>query len=235
LARFQADRALVVRDRGVLLTHAESGDVFLCVRLHPKHKGSLTVFRVWMPALRRDEWLSDVLRKIEADTYPLTKLALQCRRPGRKIIALLSYRLPVTESSSGCMKAMLEYVCGELRLPSREHTISLNDSIHRLAEMKSHFAHIHSSLRTHLGKPGSTRALRKGLVKAGTFERWAEGPLHQLSSEIIESCRRYKSGTLLWNIKEPKPDLPRARLASLLQYKAQDRHSVSHCESVRRD
>lgn len=222
LARFRADRALVIRERGVLLKHAESGDVFLSVRLHPKHKGPLTVFRVWMPALRRDEWLSDVLKKIEAGAYPLTKLTLQFRRPGRKIIALLSYRLPITESSPGCMKAMLEYACGELRLSSRDHTISLNDNIHRLTEMKLHFAHIHSRLRTHLGKPGRSRALRRALVKAGTFERWAEGPLHQLSSEIIEWCRRYKSGTLQWNIKNPKPDLPWARLASLLQYKAKD-------------
>jgi hypothetical protein len=222
LARFSADRALAVRDRGATLARADNGALFLSLRLHPRSKGPATILRVWMPAVRRDQWLADLLGKIERREYPLTRLILAFKRPGRGIVALISYRKPIVEDAPGRHEATLWCSSGECRLLSQERSYSLNDSVHRLAAMKLHFTSIHARLRRDLGKRGRRRVLRQALLRAGSFERWAEGPLHQMSREIIDWCREQQVGSLRWTVEGPAGELPWSRLAALVRYKGEE-------------
>lgn len=222
LATFSADRALVVRGRGVRLTRVDNGDAVLRVRLQPRDKAPATVLRIWMPALRRDPWLAGIIEKIETGTFPLTRLTLEFKRPGRKVIALLAYRRSLVESQPKSNEATLEYAGGECRLRSDGSVLSLNDAIHRLSAMKLHFTDVHRRLRRDLGKPGRYRTLRRALLKAGTFERWAEGPLHQLSRRIVDWCGSHQVGVLRWEIHKASLELPWTRLENLVQYKGDD-------------
>ena len=174
-----------------------------------------------MPAVARDRWLADVIDRLESRAYPLTKLTLSFARPGRKVVALVSFRRPVFPSTPTQDEATLECSCDELRLRCGAHTLSLNDAAHRLSIMKQHFAGIHSRLRRHLGRSGRRRTLRVALLKAGTFENWAEGPLHQLSREVVGWCQEHEVGCLRVKVASTG-DLPWARLIGLIQYKAEE-------------
>jgi hypothetical protein len=238
LATFSADRALIVRGRGVRLCRVDNGDMVVRVRLQPKDLAPATLLRIWMPALRRDPWLAGVVEKIESGVYPLTRLTFEFKRPGRKVLALLTYKRSIAESEPKYNEATLEWVDGECRLRSDGSMLSLNDAIHRLSAMKLHFMDVHRRLRRDLGKPGRYRTLRRALLKAGTFERWAEGPLHQLSRKIVDWCSSHQVGVLRWDIHRSSVDLPWARLESLVQYKGEDlgiRIVRPHCESTAQD
>ena len=221
LARFSADRALVVRGNGVILQRNDGGALEIKVRLHPKDIAPATLLPVWMPALARDRWLADIVDRLESSAYPLTKLTLSFERPGRKVIALVSYRKPISRCDPAQNEATLECSCEECRLRCGNYALSLNDAIHRLSAMKQHFGGIHSRLRRHLGRSGRRRTLRLALLKEGTFENWAQGPLHQLSREIVEWCQEHEVGLLRVKIASAG-NLPWARPLGLIQYKADE-------------
>jgi hypothetical protein len=222
LARFAVDRALVVRGQAVSLERTPADGLVLRARLLPAQAGPAMTFAVWMPALRRDRWLSDVLGRLESASYRLTRLAVVFERPGRKVAAFVSYCKPVGTSVRATNEAMFECANQDCRLRCGEHALSLNDAIHRLTVMKEHFAGIHSRLRRHLGKRGRRHAFRQALLKAGTFEQWAQGPIHQLSRQIVDWCREHNVGELRWNVEQASAELPWARLEAFVIYKAED-------------
>ncbi len=221
LARFAADRALVVRENGVVLERNADGQLALRVRLQPQSQGPATVFAIRTEVLRRDRWLGDIVEKLEAGTYRLTKLTFAFQRPGRKVTAIVSFVRPAASSSHGCKEAAFEYSNGHCRLYCDGTAISFDDAVHRMSVMKQHFAGIHSRLRKDLGKKGRMRVLRRAFLKAGNFDDWARGPLHQLSHHIVEWCRRNDVGVIRWTVDQTG-DLPWARLAGFVQYKAEE-------------
>jgi hypothetical protein len=238
LARFSSSRALVVRDRGVRLRE-EAGVYFIDLRLAPREQGPVTALPVWMPALKRDVYLAGCLDNLCRGDTKLTKATVQFERPGRKIYVRLSYRKPAgggrtsptsarggfhpphTASAPDPLPAALEYKDGELWLRAGGRALSLNDAVYRLQHMKAHFAGIRHRLSRCLNKRGRRQTYRKALLKAGTFERWAEGPLHQLSHTIIRWCQEQGATALQWKVKA-EGDLPWDRLQNLIAYKAQE-------------
>ena len=220
LARFSAHRALVVRGEGVVLQHIGEQALALRVRLHPRNTEP-TVLPIWMAAIRRDHWLSDLVSGLESGALPIVKLTILFERPGRKLIALLAYhKVPSDRSKSG-VRATLDCSNGNCLIRCSSDSLVLNDVLYRLYTMKEHFAQIHSRLRRHLNKTGRRRTLRLALLKAGTFENWAQGPLHELSRQIVTWCKDHGVGQLELNIAF-SGDLPWTRLATLIRYKADD-------------
>jgi len=222
LARFAVDRALVVRGQAVSLERAPDNGLVLRARLIPAQAGPAMIFPVWMPPLKRDRWLSDVLGKLESESYRMTKLIVVFERPGRKVAALVTYCKPVDASAPSTGEAMFECTNQDCRLRCGGHALSLNDAIHRLSVMKQHFAGIHTRLRRHLGKRGRRHAFRQALLRTGTFEQWAQGPIHQLSRQIVDWCREHEVGVLRWNVEQTSAELPWARLEAFVTYKAED-------------
>ena len=221
LARFSANRALVIRGQGVILERLQDHKLVLKVRLHPARTALATVFPVWMPAVERDLWLSKVVNNLEAGNYRLTRLALVFERPGRKVVAFVSYSKSMEAPTLSGGEAVLECSSNDCHVRTGDQRLTLNDAIHRLAVMKAHFAGIHTRLRKHLGKPGRRRTLRISLLKAGSFEEWAQGPMHQLSHQIVEWSLKHQVTVLRVIIREPT-QLPWARLEALISYKAEE-------------
>ncbi len=221
LARFAANRAILVRGQGVILDRLPGNGLVLRVRLLPARDRSATTFPVWMPALDRDVWLSQEVAKLEAGSHRLTRLALVFERPGRKVVAFVSYSKSIDEPAVSGGEAVLECSQSDCRLRSGDRTLALNDAVHRLTTMKEHFAGIHARLRKHLGMSGRRRTLRNSLLKAGSFEDWAQGPLHQLSRQIVDWSRKHEA-TVLRLCIERSAQLPCAHLETLIEYKAEE-------------
>ena len=109
---------------------------------------------------------------------------------------------------------------GELWLRANGRSLSLTQQITRLTRMKTDFKAIHSRLWRGLGKQRRWHDMRRALVKAGTFEEWSEGPLHQMTAEIVRWCAVQNCGRLFFAV--PQGDLPWHRVAQLLTYKCQE-------------
>lgn len=254
LARFAADRALVVRDRGVRLLQEGAGYT-VTLRVHPRNAGEVTRLPVWMPAPKRDAWLAATLDALARGEFEITKGTLQFERPGRKLYIRITYvrstggtlspashdagtrgalQAPHPVSGAPGTFAVVEYrpepEPGLLFVRCDGRTLSLHDAVYRLSQMKTHFAGIHARLRRCLGKRGRRRDHRRALVQAGSFERWAEGPLHQLSRQIVDWATEQRAIGVHWTIETPnvqKPSnslerLPWYRLKEFVTYKAAD-------------
>lgn len=224
LARFSANRALVVRDRGVRLArHADAYTIVL--RLHPgATEETRTELKVWMPALRRDPWLADRLARLAAGTDPITKATVVFERPGRAVFVLLSYARDDSHISSGGDHATLGPLTDDGQLWVRSaagRARSFTDQVYRLRAMKTHYAGVHDRLRMSLGKTRRYHDLRRSLRRAGSYETWAQGPLHELSHHVVAWCQREGVGSLEWGVAEDG-SLPWDRLAGMLKYKCVD-------------
>jgi len=108
-----------------------------------------------------------------------------------------------------------------LWLRAHGRALSITDRVYHLRTMKLHYAGIHARLQRSLGKRGRRQDHRRALLRAGSFERWSEGPLHQLAHMIVAWCGQGRVATLVWSVAEDGT-LPWDRLASLVTYKAQD-------------
>jgi hypothetical protein len=238
VARFQAGRSLVFRDRGVKLmqtppTKESKGrpGYTVALRVFPRKVNPLPhEFEVFGPALAKDPYLARLLGKLwrKEDGHAITKATLVFERPGRKIFLLLSYSKPVVQVDSKKVVCTVEWNEERglhLRCEGRE--ISLNDHIHRLRVMKRNFEGIHKRLKHDLAKARRFHAYRGALVKAGTFTTWSRGPLHDLSKKVVDWAVLQKAGNIEWRVPPMKDaarddQAPWQRIAQLVEYKARD-------------
>jgi hypothetical protein len=220
LARFSADRALVVRGRGVRLERNGDG-IVAQLRLHPRSQAEVTELKVWPHALKRDRYLRTLLDNLAAGEWKIAKGTILFRRPGRKIFLLLSYNKPLEELVAGSETATCEITADALVVRATTgHRLALGDRMHRLSAMKEHYAGIRRRLHHDLNKRGSRYKHRQALLKAGSFEKWAQGPLHELSRHIIDWCRAENCGELRWIVAHDAPELSWDKLERLCGYKA---------------
>jgi hypothetical protein len=223
LARFSANRALVVRDRGISI-HEDH----LSLRLHPKNQAEKTVLPYYMPAIEKDWYIADTLAKLQSGEYRVSKASIKFKRPGRKVFVLLSYEKALIIKPPAERKAHLkvnEY--GELWLKHEDKALSLTHTVERLKTMKRNFRGIHARLRRALkGKPRN-----KALLKVGSYEAWSGGVIHQLTAEIISWCQTQQCGNLLIffpkvSAEERQHTIAWAEIASTLKYKCEE-HSIN--------
>ncbi len=238
LARFQAGRSLVFRERGVKLmqtppTKASKGrpGYSIVLRVLPRKVNPVPYeFEVFGPALAKDPYLARLLEKLwkGADGHSITKATLVFERPGRKLFLLLSYSKPIVQVDPAKVICSIEWNEERglfLRCEGRE--ISLNDHIHRLVTMKRNFESIHKRLKHDLAKARRFHPYRRALVKSGTFTNWARGPLHELSKKVVDWALMQKAGNIEWHVPPMKDaqrenQAPWQRLAQLIEYKARD-------------
>lgn len=222
LGRFSADRALVIRDRGVRLVRDETGAYVLRLRLHPQAVDEATELKVWMPALRKDRYLRELLAAAHAGDFPITKATLQFERPGRKVYVRLAYQktLGAAPVRVGAAEVTTEPDEG-LMIRANGHRLSLADRVTRLREMKAHYAAIHARLRRDLGKRGRRQIHRRALLTAGSFEAWSSGPVHELSRAVIAWCVAEQVAVIVWRVVADG-ELPWDRLHEQVTYKAVD-------------
>jgi hypothetical protein len=219
LARFSADRALVVRGRSVKLVRDGDG-IAAQLRLHPRAQGEVTDLRVWMPALKRDRYLRELLDKLAAEEWKIGKGTIMFRRPGRRVFLLVAYNKPEGEAVAGSEIATCEISADGLVLRNTGgHRIAFGDRLHHMLNMKANFSGIHNRLRRDLNKRGTRYEHRRALLKAGNFEAWAQGPLHELSRKMVEWCRAEHVGEFRWILDHDAPDLPWHRLEQMVKYK----------------
>ncbi|HXE79317.1 MAG TPA: hypothetical protein VNK41_01070, partial [Vicinamibacterales bacterium] len=209
LACFDADRVLTCRaehlSKGRRQRHAwivQTGDDYaLSVPLLGHAHGGRQVFAI-VGDPRRDDYLRPVLDGLASGALRLLKVTMRFERPGRKVFALLTYASAIPRGlGAGTGVATLGPLEADgtlwLRFASGP-PLNLTPWIHRLVHMKEHFSGIHRRLRarTRRSGPGHRQAYRAALVKAGSFEPWAQGELHRLSALIVGEIRRREHGSL---------------------------------------
>lgn len=217
LAIFRANRALVVRDRGIKLS--KDGDKYnLSLRVLPKDQGTSTTLEIWIN--HRDKRFLHCLDRLDSGVYQIAKATLVFERPGRKVFVLLSYSKPDSGLSAvGTKTAILLQDVKGLRLTLNGRRVSLDNWVHLLTSLKSNYSQIQERLRMHLGKRGYWHKLRRSLVKAGNFKEAAEYQLHNLSRYIANWCYQNGVSKLDWQVDPIWKDLPWHRLKLLLDYK----------------
>ncbi len=233
LGRFSADRALVVRDRGVRLVSWGGGNLAFHLRVAPKPAPLLTL-PVEMRAVRgwKGTFLNLLLQKLLAGQYPLTKASVVFERPGRKVSLFVAYAKLLNPNAPPQAREAEVVVLSDCttRLQAQGQVLTLTDRIYRLIHMKQHFERIHARLRASLGKAGRRRDLRRSLRRAGNFETWAQGPLHVLSAQIVAWCQSHSVTILRWHLDPGAPSLPWAKLQEFVKYKGEEIGLVSEPE-----
>ena len=232
---FGADRALVCRagqmDRGRHRRNAwisRAGERYdLTLRLLGEKHGPRSTFRLWWKP-QSDGYVSPILEGLASGDRRLLKVSLVFERPGRKVFALLAYESEIDVRPAGQRHATLGPLEKDgtlwLRMDGadgRPSNVNYTAKVHRLAHMKEHFAGIHKRLTRRMRRsgPGWRQEHRRALVKAGSFGEWAKGPLHQLSADVIQSCK--KAGVGFLSIAPlTGHDLPMYSLITMLEYKA---------------
>jgi len=217
LARFSADRALVCREKkgnGINVLRRDGGNFVIALTLQPKQY-SRTELPVYMPALKRDTMLRELLDKFCAGELRVSKASIIFERPGRKIFCLLSYAKPKPEMVGGETAVLRWNESGELWLACNQRGLNLTEYFYRLWHKKIHFAGIQRRLRSCLGKSGKRRTLRRILLQQ-SYEEWADGPIKQLAAKIASWSREQDSGTILLTV--PKDgEIPWARIISAIK------------------
>lgn len=234
IGRFQAGRALVVRGRSIKLLRTKSKDdkptFALQLRILPRKISGLHEFEVYAPALQRDPYLKGLLDKLcaKADGHEITKASIVFERPGRKVFILLSYSKPAIESDPDKTTCGVEWRMDRglfLRCNGRE--ISLNDRITRMVTMKKNFSGIHKRLKHDLAKARRMHEYRKALVKAGNFDTWVQGPLHELTRRIVDWAKQQGAGNVEWRVAIPadvplNERAPWSRIQAEVAYKSEE-------------
>ncbi len=220
LARYSADRALVVRDRGIHLERDAEGRITIALRLVPKDVGELTRLRVYMPALRRSPWLRAPLDAMLDGSVPARKAWIEFARPGRKVFLRLAYARKIPEGNGATGVAtftgQIEPVPGFwLRSDETGHRLSFQDRVSHLISLKTHYAGLHERLRRSLGKRGRRYQHRRVLAAHGTFEEAATGLLHTFARAIVTWCQQEQIGALVWAVTDDST-IPWNRLRSMI-------------------
>lgn len=235
LGRFGANRALVVRDVGVKLVQWGGGNLAIHLRLEPKPAEPFT-FALDMHAIRhwKHKYLSQSLERLVNKEQRITKASVVFEKLTKKIALFLTYDKVLAPATASHTRTATFSVLGDgtCKLQSQGNVLTLSDRIYRLMFMKEHFGKIHERIRASLGKVGRWRDNRKALLKAGSFEVWAQGPVHQLSRQIVNWCQANNVGTLTWQIEDNAPSLPWHELQKQVEYKASEIGIVSQIPSV---
>ena len=230
LGRFGVSRALVVRDVGIKLVRWGGGNLAVHLRLEPKPTDPMT-FPVDMHAVRhwKHAYLRESLARLVNKEQKITKASVVFPKLGRKVFLFLTYEKKLDQATASHARAATFSVIadGTCKLQSEGNTLTLSDRIYRLMFMKEHFGKIHERIRSSLGKAGRWRDNRIALLKAGSFEVWAQGPIHQLSRQIIKWCQTNAVGTLAWQIEDNAPSLPWHELQKQVGYKGNEVGIVS--------
>jgi hypothetical protein len=152
---------------------------------------------VYGPALKKDWYLRETLRKIAAGEYALTRCGVNWRRDGKLFFHLTYSRDGEALSPSDVQAELIYNETGELWIQSGTRRLNLTDRVYRLVHMKQHFSGIQSRLRRCLGRSGDRQRLRRALLKRQTYEEWSDGPIGQLSAEAIQFCVKNGAGVLV--------------------------------------
>lgn len=219
LAVFTADRALVVRDKGIRVRRGGPLSFSIDLKLWPRPTPDFRL-DVFALAVKKRHDLRELLDRFAAGETKVSKATIRFDRPGRKITLLLSYAVQPAEIEPGSRIAELvpledPFVACEGR------RLSIAAEIYRLRLMRDHFAAIQSRIRRALGRRGSWHRMRQILAAHGNYSQWAEGPLHQLSRKIVNWCLEQEAGVLNWRLAGDGT-WPADRLASAVAYKCRD-------------
>jgi hypothetical protein len=142
----------------------------------------------WKPQI--DERNRPLMEGLASGAMRLLKVSFVFERPGKKIFAMLTYEKEVSVTAAGGAEATLGPLepDGSLWLrvdngPRHNHT----DFVHELIHKKDHFEGILKRLRARMRRSGSghRQDYRRGLLRAGSFSRWASGRIHQASAKIV--------------------------------------------------
>lgn len=227
LARFSADRALVVRDRGISIQR-QGDQITIALSLEP-NRAPATLFPVYMSALKRDKYLRDLLDKLTAGEHRLSKAAIQFERPGMKVFIRLSYEKEIQLDERGKREALLEAnVYGQLWLRSEGQRRSLTHHVETLKKKRLEFGKITRRIGRHL--KGRTR--RQALLRRTDFATWSVGKVHNLTAEIVKQCAAWNCGKLLATLPVPEnTEIAWHEIISQLKYKCEER--AIHFEAER--
>lgn len=227
LSLWAADRALCIRaDRGGLtISRDEAGNIIFILKILPgdDYEATRRVLKAYMPAVRKARWLREPMNAMADGKIVPTKGTLIFQRPGRKLALRVSYeKAPQPVGEPTVLVADLRLDDEEaLRLSCGGRSLSLGCYVYRVRSLKEHYSGIVKRLSRDLGVRGRRRTYRLALLKAGSFEKAAEGPLHALSRMITDWCRNEKAGVLIWSMVEDGT-FPWDRLAAMIRYKCQD-------------
>lgn len=216
---FSVDRSLAIRaDAG----HggAEVKDGIITIKPYPRGADPIRL-SAKASNLAKDHYLAGTLQKIESGEYLLTKAVIRFKRPGRNVVVHLSYVRTATDEECGKREATLDYnETGEMWLASKGQRLNLTHFLFRLGKMKNDFAAIHSRFRRCLGKAGKRRELRRGLLNAGSYEKWADGPIQQMTAAVLKWSKQHSIGILVVCIPADGT-LPWSRISFCLKYKCE--------------
>lgn len=219
LGRFTADRCLCCRERGVHLQPMD-GTFQIKLTFEPSKSGQAFRFDVWKPALAKDHYLRGTLDRLASGVHEIAKASVLFERPGRKVFVCLSYSKEIDEvDAGGHVAKVLVDDDGGIYVSCEGQMLTLGCMTTRLRAMKEHFAAIQHRLRHDLGRRGRYDRMRQVMRDHQTFDDWADGPLHQMSHQIVAWCAARSVGQIVWAIPE-ESGLPSTRLMSLCDYKA---------------
>ena len=225
LAQMDAYRALSfqVHQGGGSLARTPDG-MSVIVRILPGRSTPLEELPIYMPAIKREMYLTTTLDNIAAKKWKLKRINILFKRTSAKVKAQLVYvrEKSIAAELHGTHTATLALQDDGTRLVLRcnNRELHLTDHLHRLRTMKENYAQIHSRIRMSLGKARRWHRLRQQLAKAGSFEEWAKSPLHEMSRRIIEWCQFQNVGLLEWAIDGG--DLPWHSLKQQCEYKGSE-------------
>lgn len=228
VGRFAADRALVIRERGIVLTRHEDGQLAFMLRFEPSPAPAIEL-PVFMPSLKKDPLRRQLLDAFLTEPERMRKASVIFHRPGRKISLFVAYTKALP-ADPGQREGIATVHClgdGECWIWAHGNRLTLTDRIYRMVHMKEHFGRIHARLRFALGRKGRWHVMKKKLAAVSNFESWVQGPLHQLSHEIVAWADQQRVAEIKWQIDDTAPELPWYALQQMVQYKAAERGIVA--------
>jgi hypothetical protein len=103
----------------------------------------------------------------------------------------------------------------------------MNDRITRMVTMKKNFAGIHKRLKHDLAKARRFHEYRRALTKAGNFDTWVQGPLHELTRRMVDWAQIQGAGNVEWRVAIPddvplNDRAPWSRIQAEVAYKAEE-------------
>lgn len=222
LAQFDAYRALALQvHQGGGSLHLVDGKFLLHCRILPASVAKEPEeLKLYMPAVEREPYLMNILKRIETKEWPLKRIAFIFKRNSGKVKVQLSYVRSKTEIAPGSQDAFLALENDALVLRCNGRELHLTDHLHRLRTMKANLGSIHQRIQASLGKARRYHRMRQTLNKTRNFEEWSQGPIHELSHTIIQWCQKQKAGKLTFAIEGF--DLPWFKLAQQCKYKGQE-------------
>lgn len=219
LATFSADRALVVRDRGVKVYRRE-GRYWVSLAPEPAGRGKVEL-AVSNKRIAMDSFLKILMRRLDEGTYPVTKASVTFKRG--KLRLYLTYNRPVNDSVTEGLEAEIgpveDGICCWVRCAGRSYAIT--DHLNRIRELKDRYEAIRHRLQIINTNRNRRREWRNRFLNARKFEEAAIGPLHRCAREIADFCYANGARALTWKI-EHAGDMPWDRLRQMVEYKCRE-------------